>query len=371
MMRKLRHIYRLGLKELISFLHDYVLIILVIYCFTVMVIVPSKGTGLQVRNSSVAYVDEDQSPISRRIINSIQMPFFQKPREITYHDINQVLDRAEYIFVLHIPSGFQKDLLSGKNPDIRIDVDATAIGHAKLGTTYLTRMINQEIEAFMPGIRKAADLPMQVNIRVMYNPNRENSWFMSMVFLTHMITLLAIILPAAALVKEKERGTVEHAGHAPCACGNNTCQGMGQQFYRGYGCDVFAFLCGEVDHRVTNPRVHDPVFFRYRCFPLRDNSNGCFSCHNCQESTPGGATEHAHYRAHCHSGWRNHTARIHAQVPPDHHEVCPYNTLFGIMLPRAFQGCRNWRRLGAVPCDCGDWNCVVCRRDDSFPCAIL
>jgi ABC-2 type transport system permease protein len=210
MIRKLRHIYRLGLKELISFLHDYVLIILVIYCFTVMVIVPSRGTGLQVRNSSVAYVDEDQSPLSRRIINSIQMPFFQSPRAITYHDINQVLDRAEYIFVLHIPSGFQKDLLSGKNPDIRIDVDATAIGHAKLGTTYLTRMINQEIETFLPGIRKAADLPIQLNTRVMYNPNRENSWFMSLVFLTHMITLLAIILPAAALVKEKERGTVEH-----------------------------------------------------------------------------------------------------------------------------------------------------------------
>src|SRR5690606_41352444 len=72
-------------------------------------IFPSRGTGLQVRNSSVAYVDEDQSPLSRRIINSIQMPFFQTPRAITYHDINQVLDRAEYIFVLHIPSGFQKD----------------------------------------------------------------------------------------------------------------------------------------------------------------------------------------------------------------------------------------------------------------------
>jgi ABC-2 type transport system permease protein len=210
MIRKLWHIYRLGLKELISFRFDYVLVVLVIYSFTVMVIVPAKGTGVQVRNSSVAYVDEDQSPLSKRIIDSIQMPFFKKPQAIIYHNINQVLDRGEYIFVLHIPSGFQKDLLAGKNPDISIDVDATAIGHAKLGTTYLSHIINQEINTFLLGSQKPADPPIQMNTRIMYNPNNENSWFMGVVLLTHMITLLSIVLPAAALIKEKERGTVEH-----------------------------------------------------------------------------------------------------------------------------------------------------------------
>ena len=210
MIRKLWHIYRLGLKELISFRYDYVLVIMVIYCFTVMVIVPAKGTGVQVRNSSVAYVDEDQSLLSQRIIDSIQQPFFQKPKAINYHDINQVLDRAEYIFVLHIPSGFQKDLLAGKSPEIRIDVDATVIGHARLGINYLTKIINQEINTYLLGSHKSADPPIKVNTRVMYNPNNENSWFMGVVLLTHMITLLSIILPAAALIKEKERGTVEH-----------------------------------------------------------------------------------------------------------------------------------------------------------------
>ena len=134
MIRKLWHIYRLGLKELISFRYDYVLVVLVIYSFTVMVIVPAKGTGLQVRNSSVSCVDEDQSPLSERIIDAIQLPYFQKPKAITFHDINQALDRGKYIFVIHIPSGFQKNVLAGKSPEIGIDVDATAIGHAKLGT---------------------------------------------------------------------------------------------------------------------------------------------------------------------------------------------------------------------------------------------
>jgi ABC-2 type transport system permease protein len=208
--RKLWHIYRLGLKELISFRYDYVLVVLVIYAFTVMVIVPAKGTGLQVSNSSVAYVDEDRSPLSTRIIDAIQKPYFNKPQAITFQEINRVMDRAEYIFVLHIPSGFQRDVLSGKTPEVRIDVDATAIGHAKLGTTYLTRIINDEINTFVLRSQKLPDLPFQLTTRVLYNQNRENSWFMSVVLLTHMITLLSIVLPAAALIREKERGTVEH-----------------------------------------------------------------------------------------------------------------------------------------------------------------
>jgi ABC-2 type transport system permease protein len=210
MIRKLWHIYRLGLKELISFRYDYVLMIMVIYSFTVMVIVPAQGTVVQVRNSSIAYVDEDQSSLSQRIIESIQQPFFQKPQAIPYHDVNRVMDRSEYVFALHIPSGFQKDLLAGKAPEIRIDVDATVIGHARLGINYLTKIINQEINTFVLRSHKPADPPIKVNARIMYNQNIENSWFMGVVLLIHMITLLSIILPAAALIKEKERGTVEH-----------------------------------------------------------------------------------------------------------------------------------------------------------------
>ncbi len=210
MKRKLWHIYRLGLKELISFRYDYVLVVLVAYSFTVMVIVPSKGTGLQVRNSSVAYVDEDRSALSARIIDAVQEPYFMKPRPIEYHEIDRVLDRAEYIFVLHIPAGFQRDILAGRVPQVRIDVDGTAIGHAKLGTSYLTRIINDEITSFLLGNQAAPEPPIRLVTRVLYNQNRESAWFMSMVFLTHMITLLSIILPAAALIKEKERGTVEH-----------------------------------------------------------------------------------------------------------------------------------------------------------------
>lgn len=209
-MNALRHIYRLGVKELISFRYDYVLIGLMIYCFTVMVIVPPQTTGLQIRSSATAIVDEDASQLSARIRDAIGEPYFKAPHLISYPDIDHALNRGEYNFVINIPHGFQRDALAGRKPEIRLDVDATAVAHARLGLTYLAHIITGEVANYLYGERAHPEPPVKLNIRVKYNPNRVSPWFMSLVFLSHMITLLSVLLPAAALIREKERGTVEH-----------------------------------------------------------------------------------------------------------------------------------------------------------------
>jgi ABC-2 type transport system permease protein len=209
-MRKLWHIYRIGLKELISFRYDYTLIILLIYAFSIMVIVPAKEAGVQVRNASVGFADEDNSRLSERIRDAVQPPQFKTARTVSLADINRGMDRGEYTFVINIPPGFQNDVLSGRRPVVRIDVDATATGHAKLGTNYLRRIITEETNRYLYGVQKLPGSPVQLNIRVKYNPNRESHWFMGIVFLMKMITLLSVLLPAAALIRERERGTVEH-----------------------------------------------------------------------------------------------------------------------------------------------------------------
>jgi hypothetical protein len=62
----LENIYRLGLKELISLRYDVVLVALIVYFFTYAVYAPAKGTQMDLINASVAVVDEDGSPLSRR-----------------------------------------------------------------------------------------------------------------------------------------------------------------------------------------------------------------------------------------------------------------------------------------------------------------
>jgi ABC-2 type transport system permease protein len=209
-MRKLWHIYRIGLKELVSFRYDYTLIVLLIYAFTIMVIIPAKETGVQVRNASVGIVDEDHSILSERIREAIQPPQFKRPQTISSNEINRAMDRGEFTFIINIPPGFQKEVLAGRRPVIRVDIDATATGHAKLGTNYLRYIIAGETKRYLYGDQKLPPPPVELSTRIKYNPNRQSHWFMGIVFLMKMTTMLAIILPAAALIREREQGTIEH-----------------------------------------------------------------------------------------------------------------------------------------------------------------
>ena len=209
-MRELRHIYRIGLKELISFRYDYTLIVLLIYAFSIMVVIPAKEAGVQIRNASVGFVDEDNSRLSGRIRDAIQPPQFKAAQTVSFKDINHAMDRGDFTFIINIPPGFQNDILAGRCPVVRIDVDATATGHAKLGTNYLRSIITEEANRYLFGGQKLPELPVKLNMRVKYNPNRDSHWFLGIVFMMKMITLLSVLLPAAALIRERERGTVEH-----------------------------------------------------------------------------------------------------------------------------------------------------------------
>ncbi|MGD0275545.1 MAG: ABC transporter permease [Syntrophales bacterium] len=210
MWRSIRHTYRLGLKELISLRYDYVLLVLLAYSFSVMIVVPSRDTGLQVRNASIAVVDEDHSVLSHRIRESLLPPYFQKAVDISLRDVNLLLDRSIYTFVLIIPPHFEKNLLSGRTPEIQVNVDATATGQAKIGTTYLKKIIHGEVAEYLKDRQLSPPEPVRLNTRILFNPNLDNHWFMGLIMLSQMITMLSIILPGAALLREKEHGTVEH-----------------------------------------------------------------------------------------------------------------------------------------------------------------
>lgn len=60
-MSRLNHTLRLGLKELTSLRHDSVLLLFLLYAFSVAIYMPAAGSVIGVHNASVAVVDEDHS----------------------------------------------------------------------------------------------------------------------------------------------------------------------------------------------------------------------------------------------------------------------------------------------------------------------
>ena len=208
MRRALSSIFRLGVKELLSLRRDGLMIFLIVYCFTFSIYTVAKDVGAEVVNASVAVVDEDHSYLSLRIHDALLEPRFREPRRIDPGDIDAAMDAGRYTFVIDIPPDFQADLLAGRNPTIQLNVDATAMSQAGTGAGYVQRIIADEIRDFLHQYEDKD--PVDVVVRATANPNLDSAWFQSVTELVNNITLLAILLTGAALIREREHGTIEH-----------------------------------------------------------------------------------------------------------------------------------------------------------------
>jgi ABC-2 type transport system permease protein len=209
-MRMLSNIFWLGTKELRSFLSDFVLLGLVIYAFSLAIIAQAQGSSQEVDNASIAIVDEDHSQLSRRIAHAFLPPYFQAPQPIAEHDIVPLMNSGRYTFVIDVPPNFERDVVGGRHPAIQLDVDATAMVQAGLGADYARQIIMTEIDNFLSRAERGPSTPVDLVVRIAFNPNVTSAWFTSVMGILNSITMLAIILAGAAVVREREHGTLDH-----------------------------------------------------------------------------------------------------------------------------------------------------------------
>jgi ABC-2 type transport system permease protein len=200
----------LGLKELRSLASDPVLVVFILYAFSLAIISQARGVKSEVNNASIAFIDEDESQLSKELIASFYPPRFQHPQIIAAQDSTALMDRGRYMFIVAIPPRFEIDLRRGRPSEIQVDVDATAMQQASIGAGYIKNMLIDRVNSFIRRTDAKPELPLQVVIRKAFNPNGDASWFGAIVALINQITTLTVVLTGAALIREREHGTIEH-----------------------------------------------------------------------------------------------------------------------------------------------------------------
>lgn len=210
MRRWFQNVFRLGLKEIASLSRDIVMVVLIIYVFTVAVYTMATGLKTEVSNASVAVVDADRSTLSSRIKDALQPPYFRAPREIDRSEVDRLLDKGQYTFILEIPPRLEADLLANRGPSIQINVDATAVSQAAVGTAYIQEIIARETASFLKRRGLSQILPIDPVIRALFNQNLDAIRFNASMDIIINITMLGIILVGAAVMREREHGTIEH-----------------------------------------------------------------------------------------------------------------------------------------------------------------
>ena len=209
-MRALGNIYRLGVKELWSLARDPAMLVLIVYIFTAAIYVAATAMPESINLASIAIVDEDDSPLAQRIDSAFFPPKFLRPKLVNLDEVDKGMDKDRFTFALDIPPNFQRDVLAGRNPEIQLNVDATRMSQAFVGSGYIQQIVLDEVELFVQRYRGETSLPVELAMRMRFNPNLTRSWFGSVVELINNITMLSIILTGAALIREREHGTIEH-----------------------------------------------------------------------------------------------------------------------------------------------------------------
>ena len=209
-MTHVSNIIQLGLKELRSLWHDKILAFFILSSFSIMIYSAATASSRELHNAPIGIVDEDQSPLSARIISAFYGPYFKPPRVISMDEIDPGLDAGDYTFVLNIPPEFQRDVLAGKHPALQVNIDATRMTQAFIGANYIQNIVTGEITEFAQRHRTGTVLPITLATRVKFNPNLNGIWFGGVMEIISQVTMLSIILTGAALIREREHGTLEH-----------------------------------------------------------------------------------------------------------------------------------------------------------------
>lgn len=209
-MRHLANIFHLGVKELRSLQRDRMMLFLIVFAFSISIYIVAHGAPDTLQNAPIAIVDEDHSELSQRMTDAFYPPYFVKPSVVTSEQADRGLDVGRYTFALNIPPEFQQDVMAKRKAEVQLNVDATRMSQAFSGTAYVQEIVQGQAWEFVNRSRSAPSAPVDLQMRTRFNPNLTQSWFAGVMELINQITMLSIILTGAALIREREHGTVEH-----------------------------------------------------------------------------------------------------------------------------------------------------------------
>jgi ABC-2 type transport system permease protein len=212
----LRQLQVMTAKELLQLMRDTTLLVFILYIFTVNILL-AGGASSELRNAPVLVHDADHSAASRELIYRFRPPYFRVLGEAAHpNQCQQLLDQGKIRAVLDIPEHFEQTLHGGRYPaTVQLLVDTSKANLGYLASSYgarITAGFSQEW-ARQNGVRAGGglrSLPVIENQRrIWYNPDLNEAWFSPIGELLTMLTVACLLLPAAAMVREKERGTIE------------------------------------------------------------------------------------------------------------------------------------------------------------------
>ena len=207
-------------KEFYHIIRDYRTLAIIVILPTFLLILLGYGVSGETKNTSLAVVDLSRSDASRRYID-----YFTAGDEfkVTYDVLNEqeilnLIDREEVSAGILIPEDFGRKLDTGQPTDVQFYVNGSDPADAQstnLKLETIAQVATQQIltEQLIKNVNAAGlseiKLPITSHTKTLYNPDGKEKVYMIPGLTAMVLQVIALLLTALAIVREREQGTME------------------------------------------------------------------------------------------------------------------------------------------------------------------
>jgi ribosome-dependent ATPase len=205
-------------REAIELSHDTVRLVFAVLGPLLLMVVFGYGISLDVNHLTFAVLDFDQTKASQQFADAFRGSiYYDERRPITdYAELDRRLRNGELRFAIEIPSGFERDLIRGRQPTVLAYIDSAMPFRAETARSYVEATAsNFERDARMAQGLPPAAQPIKVNTRALYNQSFDSIYAMVPGDIMLLLMLIPSMLTALSVVREKELGSIANFYAAP------------------------------------------------------------------------------------------------------------------------------------------------------------
>lgn len=199
-------------KEFTQFRRDPLLPVLVLVMPVLQLVMFGYVVGSDVRNIPTAIVDQDRTVVSRRVGDAFTSSgyFVVRSSPSDERDVRDLMDRGEVQVAVLLPRGLARELDRGRQVPVEIVVDGSDSKTASVASGYAAQIIASFDRERLASLGLAEDAPgIDARVRVLFNPalRSVNAMIPGLAAFIMLLTVTAVM--SQAVVKERERGTLE------------------------------------------------------------------------------------------------------------------------------------------------------------------
>ena len=208
------------LKEFIQFSRNRIVLVMILFLYTVDVVMCTLALSFDVKHLPLAILDFDRTPESR----SLERSFLASDNfKLVGHpdsegEAGAMLQSGRAALALIVSAGFARDLARGAEPAIQILLDGTNSTTADIARGYALKVVDLFERSLSKGGGTVA-VTVQPVLRVWYNPDLTFTRFMVLSMIAVAALFSGVIQPAASIVREREQGTIEQLMVTPISTG--------------------------------------------------------------------------------------------------------------------------------------------------------